>query len=226
MANSYTTATIVEGEVRASAVFSSATVPTLTQVNNWIEEESTNIEVTTGVIFASTVVTSELNDYENTGEGIFRIKAAPILSFDTIRYNVNSNSVAPSWVTLESGAGYNYLEYLDEGEIEFISGNLAVNKITPNSGKQRFMLDYTKGYTTTPLEVQKLATLTVAKRVIETILNSQANTEGGSIQVGTIRVTDPGSFSTNYISGLGKSINDLYYSIGQKFKTFRGTRVY
>ena len=87
-------------------------------------------------------------------------------------------------------------------------------------------MSYTKGYATTPLEIQKLATLLVSKRVISTILNSQANTEGGSIQVGTIRVSDPGSFSVNYIKGMQDNINELYNNIGFNFKTFRGTRVY
>ena len=224
MANQYTTVSLVEAEIRASAVFSSDTTPTLATVNTWIEQESKDIELKTGTVFASTVVSSELNDYN--GDGIFRFQAAPLISIDKVEYNVNSNNVAASYVTLETGNGYNYLEYLEEGEMEFISGNLSTNKIHPVQGKKKFMLSYTKGYATTPLEIQKLATLLVAKRTITTLINSQSNTEGGSIQVGTIRVTDPSNFSLDYVKGMSGSINDLYNSIGQNFKTFRGTRVY
>ena len=225
MAN-YTTPELIQGEIRASSAFSTSTEPTLAQVENWIEEESKDIEVKSGMIFASTVVSSELHDYNNTGENIFRYPSTPIISIDKVEYNTNSNNTTPNWIELETGAGYNYLEYLEEAEIEFINGQEATNKININSGKQRLRMSYTKGYATTPLEIQKLATLLVSKRVISTILNSQANTEGGSIQVGTIRVSDPGSFSVNYIKGMQDSINELYDSIGFNFKTFRGTRVY
>ena len=223
--NTYTTATLIEGEVRASAAFSTSTSPTLAQVNGWIEEESKEIEINTGMVFASTAISSELNDYRNV-DNILRFPKTPLLSVDKIEYNVNSNNVAASWVTLETGNGYNYLEYLDEGEVEFISGNLASNKISINDGKKKLRLSYTYGYTTTPLEIQKLTTLLVARRIINSLLNDQANTEGGSIQVGTIRVTDPTNFSVSYIQSMNDNINDLYSSIGQKFRTFRGTRVY
>lgn len=226
MVNTYTTATLIEAEIRASAVFSTSSEPTLDQVNNWIEEESKVIEVKSGMIFSSTAVTSEYHDYNNTGENIFRFPHSPLLSVDKIEYNVHSNNVAASWVELETGRGYNYLEYLDEGEIEFIGGNLATNKTYPQYGKQRLRVGYTYGYSTTPLDVQKLATLLVSKRVINTLLTSQANTEGGSIQVGTIRVSDPGNYSVGYIQNLSNDITNLYNDIGQSFKTFRITRVY
>lgn len=222
--SSYTTAALVQYEVRASAAFSSSTTPSLETVNNWIDEESALLESMTDEVFSSVAATNILIDYD--GCGILRVPIIPLISVQTLQYNENSHNEAASWVTLQEGNGYNYSVYADEGELEFISGTLATNKITPRAGKKRFKLSYTYGYSPVPSEIQRLVTLMVAKRVINSLISSQANSEGGDIQVGTIRVSDPSSFSVNYIKSLNNEIETSLANIGRKFKTFRLNRVY
>lgn len=221
---SYTTADLVRSELKATDAFTSATDPTLAAVSNWIGEESRFIDSVTNSVFSEVTTSSEVHDYD--GADVFRFPASPLTEITTVEYNVNSSNTTPSWVTLQSGEGYNYLEYLGEGEIEFISGTSATHKLTPSPGRRKLRVTYKKGYTEVPGEIQKLATKLVAKRVIETLINSQANTEGGDIQVGTIRVSDPSIFSVNYIKQMKQDIKDYLKDIGQDFTVFRQTRVY
>lgn len=224
MVNMYTTASLVEADIRASTTFSSSTTPTLGQVNNWIEEESRVVELRTGMVFGSTLSSSTYMDYD--GADIFRFPQSPVLSVTKVEYNVFSNGLTPSWVTLEEGFDKNYLVYEDEGEIEFISGSNATHKIKPKAGKKRLRLTYSYGYSTTPLEIQRITTKAVAMRVIESLLNTQANTQGGNIQVGTISVTDPGNYGVGWFKQNREEIEKLYDSIGQNLKVFRLTRRY
>ena len=224
MVNTYTTATLVEAEIRADSIFSTSTIPTLSQVTTWIQEASADIELAANQVFASTAVTSDYLDYD--GDLVFRLPKAPLLSVDEIRYNQSTVNSTPSWLTLQAGEGYNYLTYLQEGEVEFIAGSNATNKIIPNPGKRKICASYTYGYTSTPLGVQHLATLMVAKRVIGTLVSSQANVEGGDIQVGTIRVSDPSNYSLSYLKSMNDEIRDLMGKLGLDTKVFRMGRVY
>jgi len=224
MTNTYTTASLVEADIRASTAFSSSTSPTLTQVNNWILEESAIIDARAGTIFGSTLVSSDYYDYD--GCGIFRFPESPLITLTSLEYNVNAMGVEASWITLEEGFNKNYLLYEDEAEVEFISGQDSVHKITPKAGKKKFRATYSYGYSSTPLEVQRLATLGVSKRVMMSLLNSQANTQGGNIQVGTISVTDPSNYGVGWFKSVNAEIDALYNAIGENLKVFRLTRRY
>jgi hypothetical protein len=224
MVYSYTTASLVEAEIRADAAFSSSTTPTLSSVNNWINEESALINLMTHEIYSSTTVSSTYVDYD--GSGILRFPHAPLISITSIEYNVYGEGLASSWVALTEGIDKNYISYLDEGEACFVSGvNVTVN-VLPRAGKQRLRLSYVYGYNTVPTEIQRLCTLMVAKRVIMSLINSQANSEGGEIQVGTIRVADPSNFSPNYVKAMTEEIRQAQMDMGSKLKTYRIPRVY
>ena len=224
MGNSYTSASLVEAEIRASASFSADSTPTLQQLNNWIDEESRIIELRTGTIFGYTAVTSTYFDYD--GAEVFRLPNSPIISMDSFEYNLYSNNTTPSWVTLEEGFDKNFLLYEDEGEVEFISGSSSTHQVSPKSGRKKFRVGYTYGYEETPLEIQRLASLAVSKRVVMSLLNTQANTQGGNIQVGTISVTDPSNYGVGWFTQVNTEMNDIYSSIGQDLKVFRLSRRY
>jgi hypothetical protein len=224
MVNSYCTTDMVEAELRLETEFDVDTYPSLESVERWITEESKIVELKCGSVFGSTLASSSVFDYD--GESIFRLPYSPLISVSKVEYNENDVSDSPSWIELEEGYGKNYLVYLDEGEIEFISGISATNKITPRSGKKRLRITFTYGNVSTPLEIQRLVTLLVSKRVIMSLASSQSNTEGGSIQVGTIRVSDPSNYSVNYLKSMNDEVKDLLASIGQGFKVYRPMRVY
>jgi hypothetical protein len=224
MVNMYCTPEMVAAELRLEEDFSFDTFPSDDAVERWIQEESRIIDIRTGQVFSSTVVSSSYLDYD--GGDVFRFPHSPLISLTKLEYNKNHISIEPEWLLLEEGFGKNFLLYADNGELEFINGNNALNVVKPVNGSKRFRASYVYGYSSVPLEIQRLATLLVAKRVIMSLASSQSNTEGGSIQVGTIRVSDPSNFSVNYLKGLNQEISDLFGSIGQGFKVFRLDRVY
>lgn len=220
----YTTLENIQSELRLSTAFDNNTSPSSQDIDRWIQEESKIIELRTGQIFGSTAETSTLYDYD--GSGIFRFPHTPIISISNFEYNVYGPNLTSSWIPLTEGDTHDYLLYTDEGEAEFINGANSTYKIRPLGGKKKFRITYTYGYKVTPLDIQKLATMMVAKRVILSLINSQSNTEGGDIQVGTIRVSDPSNYSINYIKSLNEEIESAFKNVGQGLNTFRGTRVY
>ncbi len=222
--SSYTTATYVEQEIRATTSFSSSTTPTLTTVQRWIEEESAIIDSKTNSVFSINVASSVLFDYD--GKSVFRLPQSPVYVITSLEYNQNAMGMVEDWVTLEEGSDKNYIVYKDEGEIKFISGVNATTKVSPKQGNQRLRMTYQYGETSTPATIQRIATLNTAKRVIMSLLNTQANTQGGNIQVGTISVTDPSNYGASWFSSIKTEINDIYDSIGQELKVFRLTRRY
>jgi hypothetical protein len=224
MVNEYCTPGMVAAELRLEEEFGFDTFPSDDDVERWIQEESRIVDIRTGQVFSSTVVSSSLLDYD--GGDVFRFPHSPLISLTSLEYNKNHISVEPEWLLLEGGFGKNYLLYEDVGEVEFINGNNALNIVVPREGKKRFRASYVYGYAVVPLEIQRLTTLLVAKRVIMSLASSQSNTEGGSIQVGTIRVSDPSNFSVNYLKSLNQEVSDLFGSIGQGLKVFRFDRVY
>jgi hypothetical protein len=208
----YTTPALVQAELRTSTAFSSITIPSIDAVNNWIEEESRYIDTLTNSVYSSNTASSILVDYD--GEGRLRFPHAPLISITKIEYREIDNT----FTTLVEGFDEDFLSYLDLGEVEFISNY--------SPGNKKFRLTYNYGTTTVPLDIQKLATLLVTKRTLLTLANSQANTEGGSIQIGTIQITDPTSYNVNYINNLSNEIKDYVANIGRGFKVYRPTRVY
>lgn len=220
----YSTPELVQVELRATEAFSTNTSPTLATINTWIEEESRYVDYLSNNIFSATAVSSTYVDYD--GSGILRFPHAPLASITSVRYNNGTENSAVSWITLEEGYDKDYLSYLDEGEIEFVSGANSANDVTPISGSKKFCLSYYYGVSTVPLTVRKLVTLLVAKRTILSLATSQANTEGGSVTVGTISVTDPSNFSTTQIKNMNLEIADLTKSLGNNNVTYRITRSY
>lgn len=220
----YTTPALVQAELRVDTTFGSTTVPSLDTVNNWIDEESRYIDTITNSVYSTTTVSSTYVDYD--GEGRLRFPNAPLISITKVEYNINSIGMASSWIELEEGFDKDYISYLDLGEIEFVKGINSTNKVFPISGVKKFRLSYLHGIALVPADIQKLATLLVAKRTLLSLANSQANTEGGSIQIGTIQITDPTTYGINYINTLTAEIKDYTATIGRGFKTYRPTRVY
>jgi hypothetical protein len=220
----YTTLALVEAELRSDP-FGASTTPSISQVSTWISEASAEIDATTGELFSTTLVSSQYVDYDGTG--IIQTPSFPIVSVSEVRYNRNSyTNSTEDWLTLTVGRGEHYLVYEDYGEIEFIGGNSNATPITPKAGKKNICLTYYAGRTTTPLQVQRWATLKVAKRAISTLVNSQSNTEGGEVTVGPITVKDPSSFSLGQVRSMDNELKEIQASIGQDFKTFRIDRRY
>ena len=219
----YTSPDLVAAELNSTTNFTDDTIHDLVTIYNWIDEAMAEVDLLAGMIYGSAVVSSIYVDYD--GSGMLRLPDAPILNL-ALRYNENQQTEAASWVDLEEGYGKNYIFYPTEGEIEFINGNLATNLVVPTKGRKKFCITYTHGYQKIPLEIQRYVTLEVARRAITSLVNYQANSEGGTIRVGTIMISDPTNFSVNYVRNMSEEEDNLRDKIGLGFTVFRHTRDY
>lgn len=210
----YTEVSFVEAELRVDTNFSNDTTPTLSDIRRWISEESKIIELRTGRSYGYEEHVDEVFDYN--GEGILRLPESTIVSVSSLSYRNNRGT---TWIELTEGYDEDYIVHTDTGEIEFLT-----SKAT--RGSKRLKISYVSGSYEVPLEIQRLCTLAVAKRVVLSLVNNQSNAEGGSIQVGTIRITDPSNFSPGWVRGINSEMDYLYKNIGDDFKVFRLNRVY
>jgi hypothetical protein len=221
----YTIPDYVAAEIRATIPFQDDTLPSLQDVNRWIEQASKEIDIISNAMWGSIVVENEYLDYTNVSN-ILQLPVANIISIDKIEYNINSWGLSPSFITLTEGIDKDYISYVPQNEIQFVKGlNNTWNSFF-QSGPKRFRVSYTYGSQTIPPEIEHLCTLMVARRVIRTLISSQANTNQGNISVGPIRVADPSSFSISSFKTMNDEINKLRSDIGMDFKIYKFTRVY
>lgn len=215
MAYEYTTTSLVQAELQSSTAFSSSTVPTDTQVTEWIQEESAYINSLAETTFSSTAVASEFVDYSG-GLYIFP-QYAPVISVSSVQYNNYKlgSTLGSSWVTKSSDVDYTL--YDDIGVIRIL------DSWNPKAGLKRICLGYTYGYNTTPKEVQKLATMLVAQRVLDTLLSKKINEGdgGGTVEVGPIKIVEPGDYGITRFKQLNAGIEGLKKDIVDGFKVHR-----
>src|SRR6056297_2111808 len=176
----YTTADLIQSELRASEAFSSTTIPSLSDVTSWIEEESSQIDFDLGYSLAPTEY-EEVYDY-NMDEDALYTTVAPIITVDTLQYNpyqIGMSEYSTGWVTKVEDTDYTV--YKNKGKIVPILTNFA-----PSDGAKRFKVNYTAGYSVTPPVIQKLATKMVSLRALNSLIASNVNdrNDGGSISVG------------------------------------------
>lgn len=222
----YTNIGLIESELNlASGTICSSSIPSVATVEMWIQEAEAEIDALTNRYYAQKTVTNKLMDYN--GKLLFRLPNTPVISITKIEYNMNSIDMASSWVTLQEGNGYNYVTYLTQGEVQFTPGTLASyrNGILP--GTQRLRLSYVYGYQTVPINVQRLATLLVTKRMISANANSDAYSSDGTLEIaGFIKVAEVSSFNINRINAMNQDIDYLRKEVLGKMKVFKTTRVY
>ena len=199
----YTTPNLVQSELRSSTPFDNTTIPSLQDINIWIDQESALIDHDAGMSFGSTVSTTTL-DYN--GEEYFTLKMSPVLSVSSVLYatsELGKSDYSTSWELKTEDLDYTM--YNDEGTIYILSN------WNPQVGAKRIKIIYTSGYTDTPKTVELLATKKVALRVLKSLIHSNVNTgnDGGSISVGSISIVEPSGISVSTVKELNQDIKDL-----------------
>ena len=191
---------------------SSSSTPSSSDFLTWIDEADSEINLRTGNLYSSTLVSSEEYDWDNDGDYILRLDN----TFSTVSELLYSSEAAgstPVWVSKTENV--DFYTYGDNGEIEFIP-----SQFKPISGKRRFMVSYVKGSSSVPGYIQRLSTLMVAQRAVQTQVQNQAYANsGGDIQVGIIKIGSPSAFSMNNYNAMGREIDDIFNKIvgGNKF---------
>ncbi len=215
----YCTVTDVSNELNGFTIDASST-PSLTTVTTWIEQESALLDKETGRSWGINTVTDEYHDYDSSGSIL--LDHAPVISITSLSTERNGvDGDTEDWDTLLEGRtnGYDFYVYKDEGDVIFHGDN------TPYKGYKNIKVSYTWGYSST----NEIATMIVAKqvalRVISTVISGSTTTEGGSVTVGAISISDPSTFSLERVKQLKEDITELKSKLGT-FKTYRINRRY
>jgi len=213
----YTTAALVEAELKASASFGASTSPTLTQVTTWITEESAQINQDAGRVFESTSYSDVIN-YD--GYDQITLKHAPVIDVTRVLYttaDLGTSSYALDNTAIEDT---HYTRFDERGVIEVLPSWTNLRE-----GLKTVQVDYTAGYATTPLEIQKLATKMVAKRVIDTQIQNdlEQKASGKSVSVGSINIVKSAEFGVNNFKRLGEEIQTLKSELSKNFGVHRFT---
>lgn len=215
MSYSYTDITKVKEEIRASSPFSSATTPSANTVTRWITEVSEVINRDAGQVFGTTAYT-EVIDYN--GEELIALENAPIISVTNLLYTTSDLGTSGYALSGTATEGTDYSAYEKAGEILILP-----NTSKFRTGNKTMQVNYTAGYATTPLDVQQLATKTVALQVLNSLLQQnvdQANT-GGSVSVGSINIVEPADVGVGTYKSLQSDITELRNRIATGYKTIR-----
>lgn len=216
MVYSYTTADLVQSEIRATTAFASTTIPSLSDVTTWITEESAQINNDIGYNVGQT----QYDEYRNYNEDdIFFTKVAPVISVSTLLYNtttIGSTGYSTGWQ--EKTENTDFFIELERGEIKPIFSNWQ-----PKDGDRNIRLIYDAGYATTPLDIQKLATKMVALRILNTLIQNNVNerNDGGSISVGSINIVEPDSYGVSSYTKLQEDIRTLKEDVSMNFGVHR-----
>lgn len=212
----YTTATLIEAEIRADAVFSGSTVPSLSQVTTWITETDAYIDHLTANAFAQTTYTDEYIDY--AGEGELILKHSPIITVSSLMYNTNTLGSSDGEGFITKAAGTDYVVRNESGTLI-----LPFTTFTPNFGLRRFKATYSAGYASTPAVVQMLSTKMVAARVLDSLFagNTNSGETGGSISVGSISIVDPANVGVGTYRELKTGIKELQDDLVRNFSVYR-----
>ena len=210
--SSYITVEQVSEELNGLSITASTT-PSTDTINSWIEQESDLLERETNKIWGNATITDEILDYD--GSGVIRTNYSPIISITSVYYD--NGTTSENWVELTEGKYNDFITYNTEGELILTSNNISY-------GRQKIKITYVAGYSVPNATVQKIISKRVAQRVISTILNEQGSSQGGSISVGAISISDPTTFSVNNYQRLDKDIDMLISSLGS-LKVYRYNRI-
>lgn len=189
----YTSLSNVEAYLKTT--FSGSTTPSTTKVNEWITDADTEVDNLTGATFTSGTYTEYFDLNVATDRVI--VSNYPLISVSSISYNTGTEW-SPAWTA--------FTNYRTIGDIikfdKYVQGNNYVKAV------------YVAGYTTTPPEVEHLATLLVVKKIISSDDTSNGETE--SLSIGSISLTS--NIGISRISNLDRDIDDYKRRVG-RYKT-------
>lgn len=195
----YTTAELVQAELRAEDAFSGSTFPTLTQLETWLDEIDAEIDVKAGTSH-SQLTSTEYIDYD--GEDIITLKHSPVITLTSVKHN-DGTLADPDWSDAKT-EDTDYTVYKESGEIVPLAW-------TPKQKLKSIEVIYDHGYSDTPAHVTMLATKKAALRVLNSLLAKNVNerNDGGTISAGSISIVEPSSYGVGTYKALREEINQL-----------------
>ena len=215
MVYEYTTPSKVQSELRASTAFATDTSPSLSDVSEWIQEESEQLNEDSATNWGSTSYTEYIT-FDKLGYDL-TLKHSPIINVISVEYNSSPDGTVANWTT--KTADIDYIIYPEEGMIRIVP-----SLWSPKTNSRGIRVTYVAGYSTTPLRVQKYITKAVTLRVLDTLIaqNVEERNDGGSISVGNINIVEPSSYGVASYKQLRDEVTSLRNTLaGDGFKVYR-----
>lgn len=210
----YTDTTSILNELQTTVSFSSSTIPSVSAVTSWIEEESAYVEQLAGISFTQTTTSVDI-DYN--GDETITLKHSPILAVHSFLYATADLGSSEYTTKVSKIEDTDFTVYKNSGEISLLDA------FSPKEGRKRFTITYSHGYSSTPATVKKLTTKLVVNRILNTLLNQHINesNDGGSISVGSISIVEPASYGVNTYKTLKMDIENLKDEVVKGFGVYR-----
>lgn len=214
---SYTTATKIEEELRATTPASTETNPTLATINSWIIELSAKVNRDSARIWGEATYV-DVVDY--IGEEMILLENSPIVSITTFKYSPIALGTTGYGFTNTLTEDTDFTSYDDSGRLDLLYTNFK-----PTEGKKRFEVTYVSGFTQVPRDVEMLTTKLVAQRILNSLISSNVNegNDGGSISVGSISIVEPASYGVASYTKLGQDIEKMQEDLTKGFGIHRYT---
>jgi hypothetical protein len=208
--------TVQEVADKLRTTFGTSTEITEDVVEGWIEDAQDYIDELAGRSWQGVVaVEEELYDYDSTG--VIVVKRPGLVSVQSVQYTPDSGA---TWTTISPSA---YVVYSDYDTIELRPSLTTGEYPVIPYGQQKLRLSYTYGSSVVPPRIKRLAEDMVVMDAVQSLVSSSANTQGGTVQVGPIRVSDPSAFSLNALKGMESSVRARLDSLsGSRIKTTIG----
>lgn len=218
--------TVANVEAYIGETFTTSTSPTIAMVENFIERAEKEIDALTGTSYVVNTFTNELYDYDRYSvfvkepqiaqvgrydysghpvSNVFRLNNYPIVSVTTLSVN-KGTSASPSWTVLTEGT--DFIKYMDEGVIAFISSNAL-----PVEPWQGIKITYTSGHSAVPLTVEKLCTLMTVKEVLRTKQANSSFSNMDDITIESISISKSTGESVSLLDSVQKEIDKMMEGI-------------
>ena len=204
-----------------------------------VQEAESEIEEKSGMKFASTTVTQEIYDWNEyttyksaeqlasrVGIGrtdywnvnftdVLQLRNRPIISITTLQRNTAGESASDSWETLDENTGSSGDFVLNPtlksaGLVSFVGDK-------PRYGKRAVRITYNYGYSTTPKNIQRLATLLAVRTIVLSKISRSIFDTPHGFSLRGIMIDRSGAFSS-YIEMISKEIDRLWVGIGFEFR--------
>lgn len=212
---SYCSIQDVEAELRADNNFTSDTIPTKTQVENWIEDASDEVRHIAAQEYDSQTTTGVF-DYSHDGDIL--LPNTPVQSVNKVEYDDSRPTDPANFEELDEGDDYEV--YLDRGLVDLYDEHK-----TFIEGKKRFRVSYDYGTGQIPSRVRGLVSMKVAYRVLQSLLNQHVEDDntGGETSVGSITIKKPGDYSAKNMRLLRERIAEREERLRDEFGVFRSS---
>ena len=203
----YTTEELIEAEL--CETFTDSTTPTSANIASWITQAEVQIDLMTQTSFTTNTTTTEYFDISGS-QNYYITFNKPLISVTSLEFNENALGTTASWVSLTEGYENDFLVYPRNSRIRWHSKTYSLPE-----GNQNGRTTYVWGRSSVPKNVEWLATLLVAERVLGTKMKNLRFISAVDITIGQLSVKHTFASVRSQRQIVEDEVNRLYGAQGK-----------